>query len=168
MVAGKDFKLPLNYDSINFIYEKGLEDSSPETKAMIQEMFLEVQITFKTLPEKFIPFQSFKNVVDEQYEQTELVELVLLKNKLLKYYEEGFFAQNQSEFDSLKVSLGYLEPTIFDISNMDEKIQREMIAYAYSVANQADGIYIICNINNENSDKKLLKQILCRIKLILL
>lgn len=159
VVAGKDFKLPLNYDSINFIYEKGLEDSSPETKAMIQEMFLEVQNYVKTLPEKFIPFQSFKNVVDAQYEETELVELVLLKNKLLKYYEEGFFAQNQTEFDSLKTSLGYLEPTIFDVSNMDEKIQREMIAYAYSIANQADGIYIICNINNENSDKKLLKQI---------
>lgn len=159
VVAGKDFKLPLNYESINFIYEKGLEDASGETKAMIQEVFLEVQNYVKTVPEKFIPFQSFKEVVDEQYAQTELVELVLLKNKLLKYYEEGVFAQSQNEFDSLRASFNYIEPTIFDISGMDEKIQREMIAYAYSVANQTGGIYVICNIDNENSDKKLLKQI---------
>lgn len=159
IVAGKDFKLPLNYESINFIYEKGLDDATSETKALIQEMFLEVQNYVKTLPEQFIPFQSFKNVVDEQYEQTELIELVLLKNKLLKYYEEGVFAQNKNEFDSLKTSFDYLESTIFDISEMNEKIQREMIAYAYSVANQEEGIYVICNITNENSDKKLLKQI---------
>src|SRR5574344_1166751 len=37
IVAGKDFKLPLNYDTINFIYEKGLDDASGETKATIQE-----------------------------------------------------------------------------------------------------------------------------------
>lgn len=157
--AGSDFKLPLNYDSINFIYEKGLEDASPETKAMIQEVFLEVQNYVKTLPEKFIPFQDFKTVVDSQYEETELVELVLLKNKLLKYYEDGVFAQNSNEFDSLKASLTYLEPTIFDVSGMDERIQREMISYAYSLANQSDGIYVFCNIDNDNSDKKLLKQI---------
>lgn len=157
--AGSDFKLPLNYESINFIYEKGLEDVSTETKAMIQEVFLEVQNYVKTLPEKFIPFESFKSVVDSQYEETELVELVLLKNKLLKYYEEGVFAQNQNEFDSLRASLAYLEPTIFDVSGMDEKIQREMISYAYSLANQTDGIYVFCNIDDGNSDKKLLKQI---------
>lgn len=157
--AGKDFKLPLNYDSINFIYEKGLEDASPETKALIQEVFLEVQNYVKTLPEKFIPFQDFKTVVDSQYEETELVELVLLKNKLLKYYEEGVFAQEQNEFNSLRASFNFTEPTIFDVSGVDEKIQREMISYAYSLANQIDGTYVFCNIDNENSDKKLLKQI---------
>lgn len=157
--AGKDFKLPLNYESLNFIYEKGLEDASPETKAMIQEVFLEVQNYVKTLPEKFIPFQDFKAVVDSQYEETELVELVLLKNKLLKYNEEGVFAQEQNEFNSLRASFNFVEPTIFDVSGVDEKIQREMISYAYSLANNIDGTYVFCNIDNENSDKKLLKQI---------
>lgn len=78
---------------------------------------------------------------------------------MLKYYEEGIFAQNSDEFDSLRASFSYLEPTIFDVSGVDEKIQREMISYAYSLANQSDGIYVFCNIDNDNSDKKLLKQI---------
>ena len=75
ILAGKDFKLPLNYETINFIYDKGLDDASGETKATIQEVFLEVQNYVKTLPEKFIPFENFKSVVDSQYEETELVEL---------------------------------------------------------------------------------------------
>lgn len=164
VVAGVDFKLPLNYNTINFIYEKGLDDAKVETKALIQEIFLEVQNYVKTLPDKFIPFETFKNVVDGQYEETDFIELVLLKNKLLKYYEEGIFAQKKSEFDSLKLSLQNPEVTVLDLSKIDEKIQREMISYAYSLiaelSEQLDEeIYVICNINDANSDKKLLKQI---------
>lgn len=160
IIASDDFKLPLNYETINFIYEKGLDDANAETKALIQEVFLEVQNYVKTLPEKFIPFESFKNVVDAQYQETDLIELVLLKNKLLKYYEAGIFAQDKNEFDSLKTSLQKQNTTILDLSNVDHKIQREMISYTYSLINELDEkIYVICNIDNENSDKKLLKQI---------
>lgn len=160
IVAGEKFKLPLNYETINFIYEKGLNDANAETKALIQEVFLEVQNYVKTLPEKFIPFESFKNVVDAQYEETDLIELVLLKNKLLKYYEAGIFAQEKSEFDSIKASLQKQNATILDLSYVDQKIQREMISHVYSLINELDeNLYIICNIDNENSDKKLLKQI---------
>lgn len=159
IIAGTDFKLPLNYETINFIYEKGLDDASSETKALIQDVFLEVQNYVKTLSEKFIPFETFKDVVDSQYEEMDLVELVLLKNKLLKYYEEGVFAQDRKEFDSLKLSLQNTGATIFDLSNIDENVQREMISYAYSLINQFDEkIYVVCNIDNTNSDKKLLKQ----------
>lgn len=160
IVAGSDFKLPLNYETINFIYEKGLEDAASETKAFIQEIFLEVQNYAKTLSEKFIPFETFKDIVDEQYQESELIELVLLKNKLLKYYEEGIFAQEKKEFDSLEISLQDSQATIFDLSAIEEAVQREMISYAYSLINQTnEGIYVICNIDNTNSDKKLLKQI---------
>lgn len=159
VIAGENFKLPLNYDSINFIYN-GLEDVSSETKALIQEVFLEVQNYVKTLPEKFIPFETFKTVVDEQYDEMDIVELLLLKNKLLKYYEEGAFAQERSEFETLGVSLNSAEGTIFDLSGIDEQVQREMIAYAFSLINQSgQEVYAFLNLNNSNSDKKLLKQI---------
>ncbi len=159
VTSTEEFKLPLNYDSINFIYNQ-LEDASSETKAIIQEVFLEVQNYVKSLPEQFIPFETFKDVVDKQYEEIELVELILLKNKLLKYYEEGIFAQSKSEFVSLQNSLEKNEPTIFDLSKVEDKIQRQMISYVYSLINQLDNeIYIIVNVNNSNSDKKLLKQI---------
>lgn len=160
IVAGENFKLPLNYDTINFIYEKGLVDAKAETKALIQEIFLEVQNYVKTLPEKFVPFESFRTVVDYQHEETGLVELVLLKNKLLKYYEEGVFAQDKDEFNALKISLRGRGTTFLDLSSISPEIQREMISYAYSLIEQSDKeIYVILNVQNSNSDKKLLKQI---------
>lgn len=160
IVAGESFKLPLNYETINFIYEKGLTDAKAETKALIQEIFLEVQNYVKTLPEKFVPFESFRTVVDYQHEETGLVELVLLKNKLLKYYEEGVFAQDKDEFNALKISLRSKEPTHLDLSNVSPEIQREMISYAYSLIEQSDkDVYVILNVHNSASDKKLLKQI---------
>lgn len=160
IVAGKDFKLPLNYETINFIYEKGLDDASGETKATIQEVFLEVQNYVKSLPEQFLPFETFKDVVDSQYEELELVELLLLKNKLLKFYDEGIFAQNDVDFKSLKNHIDKQNLTILDLSKVDEAVQKEMISYAYSVIeNQNEQVYVLLNIEDENSDKKLLKQI---------
>lgn len=162
VVAGRDFKLPLNYETINFIYEKGLEDAKAETKALIQEIFLEVQDYVKTLADKFIPFESFRSVVDDQYQESGFVELVLLKNKLLKYYEAGVFAQEKDEFNTLKFSLKNKEATILDLSLIEPEIQREMVSYVYSLIdefNNGKEIYSIVNLNNLNSDKKLLKQI---------
>lgn len=160
VVAGEDFKLPLNYESINFIYEKGLDDAKAETKALIQDVFLEVQNYVKTLSEKFIPFETFKNVVDSQYEEIELVELVLLKNKLLKYYEAGIFAQEKGEFNTLRLALENDAATVFDLSGVEPEIQREMIAYAYSLISDitsqgGEEIYVLLNLENANSDKKL-------------
>lgn len=160
--AGQNFKLPLNYETINFIYEKGLDDAKAETKALIQDIFLEVQNYIKTLGEKFIPFDTFKNVVDSQYEETNLVELVLLKNKLLKYYESGVFAQEKDEFNALKMALKGKGATLLDLSEMEPEIQREIMSYAYSLIEEANGqgeTYVILNLDNSNSDKKLLKQI---------
>ena len=163
IVAGRDFKLPLNSEAINFIYEKGLDDAKAETKALIQEVFLEVQEYIKTLKEKFIPFETFKNIVSDQYKESGLIELVLLKNKLLRYYEAGIFAQEKSEFNSLKFSLKRDDLTFLDLSKIDETIQREMISYTYSLisefAEQNKEFYVIFNVDNSNSDKKLLKQI---------
>lgn len=160
VVASTDFRLPLNYETINFIYEKGLDNAAAETKALIQEVFLEVQEYVKTLPQKFIPFETFKDVVDSQYDEMELVELLLLKNKLLRYYEEGVFAQDKEEFECLKNSLQDKEITIFDLSKVDDSIQREMVAYAYSLIKELNQeVYVFASVNDSNSDKKLLKQI---------
>lgn len=159
LTAGKSFKLPLNSDTINFIYEKGLVDAKAETKALLQEVFLELQNYVKTIPDMFIPFETFLKVVDEQYQQLGYIELVLLKNKLLRFFEKGVFAQQKKDFAKLKASLKHPVTTIFNLSKMDEMIQREMISYAYRLIKTLDkDVFVIVNLG-ENSDKKLLKQI---------
>lgn len=160
IIASKNFKLPLNYETINFIYEKGLEDAKAETKALIQEVLMEVQEYVKSLPQKFLSFGIFKNVVDSQYSEMKQIELVLLKNKLLRYEVSGIFAQSQDDFKSLELSLKHDLPTIFDVSKVDAQIQREMISYVYSlIADLNKDVYVIFNVNDANSDKKLLKQV---------
>lgn len=160
ITAGQDFKLPLSYETINFIYENGLENAKPESKALVQDVLLEVQNYIKTLPEKFIPFNLFKSVVDDQYKALGIVELVLLKNKLLKYFEEGVFAQEKSEFSILRKSLDENPVTILDVSSMEDAVQKEMISYAYSLTSQkAENTYVIINIRDRNADKKLLKKV---------
>ena len=42
IVFGRDFKLPLNYDTINFIYDNDLEDVDATSKAIIQDIFIEI------------------------------------------------------------------------------------------------------------------------------
>lgn len=160
LIAGEDFKLPLNYDTINFLYEKGLDDAKAESKAIIQEVFQEVQNYINTIPDKFLPLDIFKSVVDEQYQETEMVELVLLKNKLIKYGEKGLFAQTKEEFISLEKSLKNNKITVLDCSSIESVFQREFISFAYSaVANLNEDVFVFVEVRDKNSDKKLLKQI---------
>ncbi len=72
IVFGKDFRLPLNYDTINFIYDNELDDVDATSKAIIQDIFIEVQEYTKTLPEGYLPFETFLNVVDQQYRETQI------------------------------------------------------------------------------------------------
>src|SRR5574344_3001821 len=153
LTATKDFKLPLNYETIDFIYSNGLKDATAESKAVIQDVFLEVQNYVKTLPDKFLPFDLFKNVVDDQYKSSGIVQLVLLKNKLLKYQEGNIFAQKKAETQTLRDYLVQNNSIIVDISAIDEAFQQAYMEYVLTVIDELeDNYYIIYDLTNENSD----------------
>ena len=158
IVFGKDFKLPLNFDTIDFIYENDLEDIDAINKAIIQDVFIEVQNYVRTLPDKFIPFETFINVIDAQYRQSQIPELILLKNKLLKYKELNVFAQNLKEIFDMNVKLEDVGQAVIDISDVPANIQKEVFRYIYSVFNgNPEKIYVFAKINSDNITKKLLK-----------
>lgn len=160
---GKDFKLPLNYDTINFIYENDLEDVDATSKAIIQDIFIEVQEYTKTLPEGYLPFETFINVVDQQYKETQIPQLVLLKNKLLKYKELNAFAENLKDILSLSIAIDKSDVTVIDISDMTPVLQKEIMSYTYGVMRSInETIYSFVKIDNTNSSKKLLKMFLTR------
>lgn len=160
---GKDFKLPLNYDAINFIYENDLEDVDATSKAVIQDIFIEVQEYTKTLPEGYLPFETFINVVDQQYKETQIPQLVLLKNKLLKYKELNAFAENLKDILSLSIAIDKSDVTVIDISDMTPVLQKEIMSYTYGVMRGInETIYSFVKIDNTNSSKKLLKMFLTR------
>ena len=159
VVAGKDFKIPLNADAINFIYENDLSDVDPINKAVIQDILIEVQKYVNTLPDKFLPFDSFINVIDSQYKETGIAELVLLKNKLLKYKESDIFAQNIKDVLNLNIIIEQSETCIIDLSPIASKMQQEVIKYIYNILNKInEKIYAFVKVDNDNITKKLLKR----------
>ncbi len=166
LVFGRDFKLPLNYDTINFIYENDLTDVSPESKAVIQDIFLEVQEYSRTVLDQFIPFDNFISVVDAQYRETNIPELALLKSRLIKYKEESVFAQNAKEIHSLRAAVRGNMSTLLDISRADDKLQKLIISYVYDEIRAMDlFVYSLVKINNDNADKKLIRKFLSQDKI---
>ncbi len=160
-VFGENFKMPLNFESINFIYANDLNDIDATSKAVIQDIFLEVQEYTRTIPEKFIPFDTFIDVVEQQYKESNIPELALLKNKLLKYREEKVFAQSKYEILSLNEYIKDNYTVILDISKAEAKLQKEIITYVYSVIEEmGNQITTFVKINDDNSDKKLIKMLL--------
>lgn len=166
LVFGRDFKLPLNYDTINFIYENDLTDVEPTSKAIIQDIFLEVQEYSKTVLDNFIPFDNFIAVVDAQYRETGIPELALLKNRLLRYKEEAVFAQNVKEIHSLRSAIRANMSTLLDISRADDALQRQIINYVYDEINSMDlFVNSLVKINSANADKKLIRKFLSQDKI---
>lgn len=160
---GKDFKLPLNYDTINFIYDTELNDVDATSKAIIQDIFIEVQEYTKTLPEGYLPFETFLNVVDQQYKETQITELVLLKNKLLKYRDLNVFAETLKDVLNLSIAIEKSDIAVIDVSDMPNQLQKEIMSYIYDVMNSINSdIYSFVKIDNSNTDKKLLKKFLAR------
>lgn len=160
---GKDFKLPLNYDTINFIYENELDDVDATSRAVIQDIFIEVQEYTKNLPEGYLPFETFINVVDQQYKKTQIPQLVLLKNKLIKYRDLNAFAETLKDVLSLSIAIDKSKVTIIDISEMAPVLQKEIMSYTYGVMKGInETIYSFVKVDNANSSKRLLKTFLSR------
>lgn len=160
---GKDFKLPLNYDTINFIYENELDDVDTTSRAVIQDIFIEVQEYTKNLPEGYLPFETFINVVDQQYKETQIPQLVLLKNKLIKYRDLNAFAETLKDVLSLSIAIDKSKVTIIDISEMAPVLQKEIMSYTYGVMKGInETIYSFVKVDNANSSKRLLKTFLSR------
>lgn len=157
----KDFKLPLNSRMIDFLYENELDGVDATSKAIIQDIFYEVQEYSKTIPNGFIPFDRFLDVVSAQYEETKIPELVLLKQKLLKYKEENIFAQTYEDIKSLKTAVQDNSLSYIDISNADDLIQKELITFIHNEIDSIESyMYCFVKLNNKNSDKKLLRELL--------
>ena len=74
---GKDFKLPLNSQMIDYLFENELSEVDATTKAVIQDIFYAVQEYIKTLDFEFLPIDNFVDVVTNQYKETQMPELEL-------------------------------------------------------------------------------------------
>ena len=154
--AGVDFKLPLNTDSLAFMYRDCLNDATAESKATIVEIFKELAEYSQTVP--FLPFEALKNIVDNMVDKEHVFKLLVLKNKLAKFDRLGYFAKNKQEVDSLKHLLNS-KCTIIDLSELDPAFQNKYLEFIYETLEEFNNTQIFLEMSNV-VDKKNIKKIL--------
>ena len=161
ITLGQDFKLPLNSEFIDFIFEHDLKNTDAATKAVIQDIFYAVQQYIKTLDNQYLPVENFIDVVTAQYKETQMPELALLKNKLLKYKDAGIFANEPQEYLQLEDKLKERNCVVVNLKDADGELQKDIIAYIHKLLETFDKyVYYFVPLKDDNSDKKLLKRLI--------
>ncbi|MBO7673177.1 hypothetical protein J6S88_07215 [bacterium] len=158
-VFGKDFKLALNADFLDFIFDNDLDGVEPVSKAVIQDIFSEVKEYLRTDPKGYLPIDLLLNVVQDQYNQTKIPELILLKNKLLRYQQENVFASDKDDVFMLRSKVVHHDSLVIDISQAEPELMRKIIGYIYDMIATVDSeICVFATMNNDFADKKVLRK----------
>ena len=150
----KDIKLPLDFYSLDYIWEKGLSTASLETQAICREIFNEVKTFAKNTPDGFIPFDKFLNVVEIQYKATPIIELTVLLNKLKAYQKNNIFAKSKKDFEAVKKAVDKNDITIIDFSEVKTSWHKEFCNFV--IRNMQDDVFVFLRLNETNTDVDLI------------
>ena len=154
--AGVDFKLPLNKDSLAFMYQDCLNDATSESKSLIMEIFKDLAEYSETVP--FVPFETLKAIVDDMVDNSHVFKLLVLKNKLAKFHRLGYFASNKNQIDRLGDILDS-QCVILDLSKLDSAFQNKYLDFIYESLKAHTEIQVFLELSNVVS-KKSIKNIL--------
>ena len=155
-VAGVDFKIPLDKNSLNFMYSDCLSDATSDSKALIVDIFRDLVEYAKTV--SFLPFETLKNIVDDMVDKDHVFKLLVLKNKLAKFYKLGYFANNVSEVQYFENLLNS-KCVIIDLSKLDLNFQNRYIEFIYEKLALLENVQVFFEMSN-NVSKKSLKDVL--------
>lgn len=155
ITALDDFKLPLNPLTLDSIWEKGLSTASLETQAVCEEIFNEVKNYIMETEDKYLPFNQFLKVIEGQHAKTPITELLVLKNRLIKYQQSGIFAKSKKEFQA--ISKNKSKVTIIDISPLKLEWHRDFTAFALNEIRKNS--FVMLRMNDTNSDLEFIKEL---------
>lgn len=144
-ISISDFKLPLNTSAIDAILENDINDCSLEDKTLIQNILLEVRDYIFETENKFIPFNLFRQVVNEEYKENPLPCLLLLKNKLWLYQQMGLFCDNQNDFDALNKLFKEHDAIVFDLSAISKNWHKYLLQTIPKYI--SNDYYLFCSVN---------------------
>lgn len=156
-VAGVDFKLPLNTDSLEFMFEDCLNDATSDSKNLIKEIFQDLSDYSKTVP--FLPFGTLKTIVDDMVDKSHIFKLLVLKNKLAKFDKMGYFASTVEEAENLNKILTS-KHAVLDLSKLDSTFLNRYLSIILSTIEKQDLETQIFVETSNSLDKKNLKKIL--------
>ena len=151
--AIKDFKIPLNIETLQSLYDKDFQYSSPEMKLLFDDVITQIKIFFKQSDEIFIPFNIFKSVVDNAPPS---IELSLLKNILEKYKEKQLFANMKSDFARLRSIFKKHTAYIIDMSLVPQEWQKDYIIF---IINNLNKFFVLLEDNKIFKNSKEIDEV---------
>ncbi len=160
LIAGIDFKLPLNSHAIEFIYDKYFSDITEESKSVIKSIFDELKSYASTVP--YIPFKSFKSVIDSVLDYSNNLSLYFFKNKLEKLYEADIFANTHDEVMDW-TSLSEFGPgtIVIDLSKVSHLFVSEYISLVLNSFKGSDiKLYSFIKLFDSLVDKEFIKEVI--------
>ena len=156
--AKDDFKLPLDYYSLEYIWQKALNQVSIEAQAELEDMFVELQKFVASTEDKYIPFPRFIKVIEQQYKATPAVELKLLLSRLKKYWAQDLFSRSKKEFQSISKAVQKEDVTIIDLSNLKLEWHREFLEFVVRQIKDYDA-YLLLRLNENNSNPEIINNL---------
>jgi len=154
---GEDLKLPLSYNTLSYIYDNDLNSESLSTQAVVQDIINELQDYIKTLPEGYLPFSTIKNVIYSQYEENKIPELMLFKNKFVKYSQQEIFAESNDDFEFLNDTIADNDLIVIDAVDVEPIWHRLILDYlAKEISTKC---FFFAKLENDNSNKKTILDI---------
>ena len=151
---GKNFRLPISVEILNYIYENDLIGLTVEQKAIIQDIVLEIQAYIESEDSGYIPFNSLMSVVDDIYKEDKSVSIILFRNKLLKYAQMHLFASAEAEIEALFESVEKGELVLLNMENIPSNWQKEALSFVTGHVNGE--LRLFMNLDDDSVDKKLL------------
>ncbi len=148
----EDIKLPLDIDAFNTIFEYEIVDCPIEDKAVVQSIILELKEYLKTLDNQFLPFNLFKNVIEQEFASNPISGLMVLRNKLWTYAQANLFAENKSQLQIVNRVLENHNLVIIDASEIDETWYKFVIQTLKNSLNK--NCYFVLSLNDALMDKK--------------
>ncbi len=147
-----NLKLPLNVHAFDTILEYDITDCPIQDRALIQSIVLELREYLKTVKQEYIPFNTFKTVVDSEFTSNPVSGLMLLRNKLWFYSQENIFADYRNQFDFIDDIFKKENTILIDASDISEKWYKLIIKTIAELVNQ--DCYLFVSLNDVDIDKK--------------
>lgn len=153
-VFGEDFRIPLDNKALDYIFEHDLNDCPLEAKAVIQNIILEIQKYVESIPQGFLPFNHFINIVTAECKNSKNAGLMIFCNKLLQYKQKKIFADDESQFSNINNCISSFK---LDISNVDTKYHNLILNSVISHIKKK--FYVITDVSEENLTSGTIKRI---------
>ena len=155
--AAKDFKLPLNYHTIDYIFSNCLNELNFKFKASGEQILNEIKAYAKSQENGYIPINLLVNVFEQQYKATPYDELKILLERIRTCEIEGIFAKTKKDYETLDKTIQENKITILNFSTIPTSWQK---AYVEHVALDCrEDIYLIARVNEDIFDVGLINRI---------